>query len=161
MSCRASNDTGAPAVGYCVVFLSGKFGPRGKLWLQLSVVVLSFFVEAQRGPERPREAQRGPERPREAQRGPERPREAERGPEKPIEPQRGTETHKEAQRGPERPMYVGTYDQGAGWLAGWRNDDQGAYPALGWLAGWLGAGWLAEAQRGPERPETPREAERG
>ena len=38
----------------------------------------------------------------------------------------------------------------AGWLAGWRNYDEGACPALCWLAGW-GAGWLAEAQRGPER----------
>ncbi len=45
----------------------------------------------------------------------------------------------------------------AGWLAGWRNYDEGACPALCWLAGW-GAGWLAEAQRGPERP---RRAERG
>ena len=45
----------------------------------------------------------------------------------------------------------------AGWLAGWRNYDEGACPALCWLAGW-GAGWLAEAQRGPERP---REAQRG
>ena len=55
------------------------------------------------------------------------------------------------------PTHKQNYDQGTGWLAGWRNYDQGACPALGWLAGW-GAGWLAEAQRGPERP---REAQRG
>ena len=42
----------------------------------------------------------------------------------------------------------------AGWLAGWGDYHQETYHALGWL----GAGWLAEAQRGPERP---REAERG
>ena len=44
----------------------------------------------------------------------------------------------------------------AGWLVGWRNDDQGACLALGWLAGWLVgglAGWL--------RPREPREAQRG
>ena len=40
------------------------------------------------------------------------------------------------------PTHKQNYDQGTGWLAGWRNYDQGACPALGWLAGW-GAGWLA------------------
>ena len=42
------------------------------------------------------------------------------------------------------------YDQGAGCLAEWWNYDQGA------------CGWLAEAQRRPERgPDRPRKAEWG
>ena len=96
---RASKDTGARAVGFCVVFLSGNFGPRGKLGS--SCRLLSCLFE--RGPERPREAQRGPERPGEAQRGPERPREAQRSPESLREAQRRTERPREAQRGPESP----------------------------------------------------------
>ena len=72
---------------YCVVLLSANFGPRGKLRLQLSVLVLSslctYVCMYIQNPERPREAQRGPERPGDAQRGPERPREAQRSPEKP------------------------------------------------------------------------------
>ena len=43
----------------------------------------------------------------------------------------------------------------AGWLAGWRNYDQGTCHALGWLAGWL-RGWLAGRV-----PERPKEAQRG
>ena len=116
----------APAVGYCLVFLSCHFGPRRTLGLQLLGIAWCCCL-ATSGPEENwgsscrllscllyvcREAQKGPERPREAQRGPETPREAQpdsqRGPEKPREPQRGTETHREAQRGPERPTYVCT-----------------------------------------------------
>ena len=41
------------------------------------------------------------------------------------------------------PTHKQNYDQGPGWLAGWRNYDQGTCRALGWLAGWW-AGWLAD-----------------
>ena len=78
---RASKDTGAPAVGYCVVFCVWQLGAPGPPW---GSSCLS-------------------DKPREAQRGQERLREAQRGPKKPREPQIGTETHREAQRGPERP----------------------------------------------------------
>ena len=46
------------------------------------------------------------------------------------------------------PTHKQNYDQGTGWLAGWRNYERLA----GWLAGGL-AGWLrpSESQRGPER----------
>ena len=106
----ASKDTGAPAVGYCVVLLSGNFGQRGKLGLQLSVMyVLSclLYICMWRGPERPREAQRGPKTPEEAQ--PKRPRAAQRASERHGDAQRGPERPREAQRGlctkrgPERP----------------------------------------------------------
>ena len=36
---RASGDSLAPAVVYCLVFLSVNFGPQGTLWLQLSGIV--------------------------------------------------------------------------------------------------------------------------
>ena len=126
----------APAVGYCLVFLSCHFGPRRTLGLQLLGIawccclatsgseenwgsscrlcmyclVFSTYVcgEAQKGPERPREAPRRPKRP------------SQRGPEQPRELQRGTETHREAQRGPERPMYVCMYASLSGPL--WTRD---------------------------------------
>jgi len=40
---RASRNTGAPAVGYCLVFLSCNFGPRRTLGLQLSGIVSGNF----------------------------------------------------------------------------------------------------------------------
>ena len=77
---RASRNTGAPAVGYCLVFLSCNFGPRRTLGLQLSGIVSgNFKAWGKLGTqlfdsflsflEKPREAQKGPERPRAAQRG--------------------------------------------------------------------------------------------
>ena len=36
-------DSGAPAVGYCLVFLPVDFGPRGTLGLQLSGIAWSFL----------------------------------------------------------------------------------------------------------------------
>jgi len=77
---RASRNTGAPAVGYCLVFLSCIFGPRRTLGLQLSGIVsgnfkawgklgTQLFVSFLSFLEKPREAQKGPERPRAAQRG--------------------------------------------------------------------------------------------
>jgi hypothetical protein len=41
---RASGDSGAPAVGYCLFFLFVNFGPQGILGLQLSGIVCSFCV---------------------------------------------------------------------------------------------------------------------
>ena len=77
---RASRNTGAPAVGYCLVFLSCIFGPRRTLGLQLSGIVsgnfkawgklgTQLFVSFLSFLEKPREAQKGPERPRAAQKG--------------------------------------------------------------------------------------------
>ena len=123
---RASKDTGVPAVGNCCfVFLSGNFGPRGTLGLQLSGTVWSFRLEISglgapavrycvffcvwqlRAPGDPAVGLLSCfflDRPGEAQRGQERPREARRGPEKPTESQRRTERRREGRRGPERLM---------------------------------------------------------
>ena len=129
---RASKYNCAPAVGYCLFLLSGHFGPRGTLGLQLSGIVwfcclaisgleghrgssCGFCVVFLSGNFGPRGKlgsscrllsclfERGPERPREARRGPEKPREPQRSPESLREAQRRTERPREAQRGPESP----------------------------------------------------------
>ena len=42
----ASRDIGAPAIGYCLFFLSVHFRPRGTLGLQLSGIVWSFCLSS-------------------------------------------------------------------------------------------------------------------
>ena len=102
-----------------------------------------------------------------SQRGPDRPREADRGWNKPVIRLTGGYPQAELRPGSIptsrittwQPTHKQNYDQGTGWLDGWLAGGITTREPVMRLAGWLlGAGWMAESQRGPK---CPREAEHG
>ena len=102
-----------------------------------------------------------------SQKGPDRPREADRGWNKPVIRLTGGYPQAELRPGSIptsrittwQPTHKQNYDQGTGWLDGWLAGGITTREPVMRLAGWLlGAGWMAESQRGPK---CPREAEHG